>query len=183
VVSTTVLLLPEFLPDLVEDDAVVFSFNDLQAVVRTPRPRTLLWVDHSSRRRGGGRALVEAVSRWVRDLGVRRIVLRVTEGNAAAFALYRETGFVETGVREAGRPSRIEPRLRANRLKGGGGSHLGGVRAVRVGGPTRTLSPRLVVASELTLQPERDLTFPALRLKRTPSSFAATSAPIQWRRA
>jgi hypothetical protein len=29
VVSTTVLLLPEFLPDLVEDDAVVFSFNDL----------------------------------------------------------------------------------------------------------------------------------------------------------
>jgi hypothetical protein len=40
--STTVLLLPEFLPDLVEDDAVVFSFNDLQIVVRTPRPRTLL---------------------------------------------------------------------------------------------------------------------------------------------
>jgi len=43
-VSTTVLLLPEFLPDLVEDDAVVFSFNDLQAVLRTPRPRTLLTV-------------------------------------------------------------------------------------------------------------------------------------------
>jgi hypothetical protein len=42
VVSTTVLLLPEFLPDLVEDDAVVLSFNDLQIVVRTPRPRTLL---------------------------------------------------------------------------------------------------------------------------------------------
>jgi hypothetical protein len=42
VVSTTVLLLPEFLPDLVEDDAVVFSFNDLQAVLRTPHQRTLL---------------------------------------------------------------------------------------------------------------------------------------------
>ena len=28
--------------DLVEDDAVVFPFNDLQIVVRTPRPRTLL---------------------------------------------------------------------------------------------------------------------------------------------
>jgi hypothetical protein len=28
--------------DLVEDDAVVTSFNDLQTVVRTPRPRTLL---------------------------------------------------------------------------------------------------------------------------------------------
>jgi hypothetical protein len=42
VVSTTVLLLAEVLPDLVEDDAVVLSFNDLQIVVRTPRPRTLL---------------------------------------------------------------------------------------------------------------------------------------------
>jgi hypothetical protein len=48
VVSTTVLLLPEFLPDLVEDDAVVFSFNDLQPAVRTPRPRTLLkWANRS----------------------------------------------------------------------------------------------------------------------------------------
>jgi len=46
-VSTTVLLLPEFLPDLVEDDAVVFSFNDLQAVLRTPRPRTLLTEGHA----------------------------------------------------------------------------------------------------------------------------------------
>jgi len=36
--STTVLLLPEFLPDLVVDDAVVFSFNELQIVVRTPPP-------------------------------------------------------------------------------------------------------------------------------------------------
>jgi hypothetical protein len=39
---TTVLLLSEFLTDLVEDDAVVFLFNDLQTVVRTPLPRTLL---------------------------------------------------------------------------------------------------------------------------------------------
>jgi hypothetical protein len=28
--------------DLVEDDAVVSFFNDLQGIVRTPRPRTLL---------------------------------------------------------------------------------------------------------------------------------------------
>jgi signal transduction histidine kinase len=40
--STTALLLSEFLTDLVEDDAVVFSFNDPQVIVRTPRPRTLL---------------------------------------------------------------------------------------------------------------------------------------------
>ena len=47
------LLLPEFLPDLVEDDAVVFSFNDLQIVIRTPRPRTLLdeptWQEYAGR--------------------------------------------------------------------------------------------------------------------------------------
>jgi hypothetical protein len=47
VVSTTVLLLSEFPLDLVEDDAVVFSFNDLQAIVRTPRPRTLLGIGES----------------------------------------------------------------------------------------------------------------------------------------
>lgn len=40
--STTALLLSEFLTDLVEDDAVVFSFNDLQVIVRTPLGRTLL---------------------------------------------------------------------------------------------------------------------------------------------
>src|SRR6266545_1459851 len=33
---------PRVPTDLVEDDAVVFSFNDLQRVARTPRPRTLL---------------------------------------------------------------------------------------------------------------------------------------------
>jgi len=48
VVSTTVLLLPEFLPDLVEDDAVVFSFNDHQ-IVRTPLRRTLLMYESVSR--------------------------------------------------------------------------------------------------------------------------------------
>src|SRR5437867_3095831 len=47
-----------------------------------------MWVDPSSRRRGVGRALVEAVAAWARDLGIGRIVLRVTEGNAAAVALY-----------------------------------------------------------------------------------------------
>jgi hypothetical protein len=48
-----VLLLPEFLPDLVEDDAVVFSLNDLQGIVRTPRPRTLLTTRCSSSAKSG----------------------------------------------------------------------------------------------------------------------------------
>jgi GNAT superfamily N-acetyltransferase len=58
------------------------------------------WVDPSSRRRGVGRALVEAVGVWARDLGIGRIVLRVTEGNAAAVALYEGCGFVDTEERE-----------------------------------------------------------------------------------
>jgi ribosomal protein S18 acetylase RimI-like enzyme len=59
-----------------------------------------MWVDPSSRRRGAGRALVDAVGAWTRDLGIDRIVLRVTEGNAAAVALYEGCGFVDTEERE-----------------------------------------------------------------------------------
>jgi GNAT superfamily N-acetyltransferase len=59
-----------------------------------------MWVDPSSRRRGVGRALVEAVTAWARDIGVGRVVLRVTEGNAAALALYKASGFVDIGGRE-----------------------------------------------------------------------------------
>ena len=59
-----------------------------------------MWVDPSSRRRGVGRALVEPIGAWARDLGVGRIVLRVTEGNAAAVALYEGCGFADTGERE-----------------------------------------------------------------------------------
>jgi len=44
-----VLLLSGIPIDLVEDDAVVFSFNDLQVVVRTPLRRTLLNGGHEGR--------------------------------------------------------------------------------------------------------------------------------------
>jgi GNAT superfamily N-acetyltransferase len=59
-----------------------------------------MWVDPSSRRRGVGRALVEAVTVWAHDLNVGRMVLRVTEGNPDALALYEGCEFVDTGERE-----------------------------------------------------------------------------------
>jgi ribosomal protein S18 acetylase RimI-like enzyme len=75
-----------------------------------------MWVDPSSRRRGVGRALVEAVGAWTRDLSIGRIVLRVTEGNAAAVALYEGCGFVDTEERErlrhgSGATTRVMQRL------------------------------------------------------------------------
>jgi ribosomal protein S18 acetylase RimI-like enzyme len=75
-----------------------------------------MWVDPSSRRRGAGRALVDAVGAWTHDLGIARIVLRVTEGNAAAVALYEGCGFVDTEEREplrdgSGATTRVMQRL------------------------------------------------------------------------
>ena len=73
--------------------------------VRWQRDRELvnlyaMWVDPSARRRGVGRALVEAATAWARELNVRRMVLRVTDGNRGALALYEGCGFIDTGERE-----------------------------------------------------------------------------------
>lgn len=51
-----------------------------------------MWVDPSARGQGVGQALVEAVTGWARDLKVRRMGLRVTEGNPGALALYEDAG-------------------------------------------------------------------------------------------
>jgi len=59
-----------------------------------------MWVDPSARRQGAGRALVEAVTGWARDLAFRRMELRVADGNPGALALYRGCGFIDTGERE-----------------------------------------------------------------------------------
>jgi ribosomal-protein-alanine N-acetyltransferase len=59
-----------------------------------------MWVDPSARRRGVGRALVEAVTGWAREINARRMVLRVTEGNPGVLALYEGCGFIDTGSRE-----------------------------------------------------------------------------------
>lgn len=58
-----------------------------------------LWVEPGCRGRGAASALVEAVCDHARAWGCRVVALDVTEGNAAARALYRACGFVETGER------------------------------------------------------------------------------------
>ncbi|TCP12623.1 [SSU ribosomal protein S18P]-alanine acetyltransferase [Crenobacter luteus] len=50
--------------------------------------------------RGHGRRLLDATVAGARAAGARRLLLEVRESNAPARALYRRTGFVETGLRK-----------------------------------------------------------------------------------
>ena len=60
-----------------------------------------LAVAPAGRRRGLGRALVEAMLDALRDRGVRQVYLEVRESNASARALYASGGFKEVGRRKA----------------------------------------------------------------------------------
>ncbi|GGO53478.1 N-acetyltransferase [Streptomyces daqingensis] len=57
-----------------------------------------LVVDTAARRRGVGRALLEAACARAREEGARRITLRVLEHNAPARRLYEAAGFTVEGV-------------------------------------------------------------------------------------
>jgi ribosomal protein S18 acetylase RimI-like enzyme len=59
-----------------------------------------MWVAPQARGSGAGRALVDAVIGWAAGRGLRVLRTAVTEGNAAAMALYTRAGFVDTGARE-----------------------------------------------------------------------------------
>ena len=54
-----------------------------------------LRVEASARRRGGGRALVEAATGWVREQGVERIEVRVVAGNVEGQAFWRALGYAD----------------------------------------------------------------------------------------
>lgn len=57
-----------------------------------------MWVSPSYRGRGIGRRLVERLVGWARERGARRVILWVTETNAAAIGLYARCGFVPTSA-------------------------------------------------------------------------------------
>ncbi len=59
-----------------------------------------MWVVPAARGRGVGRALGDAVIAWARERGFGGVVLWVTDGNAAALALYERLGFAATGRRD-----------------------------------------------------------------------------------
>jgi RimJ/RimL family protein N-acetyltransferase len=58
-----------------------------------------LMVAEGYRRRGIGRALMEAAEAWAREVGVRKIELHVFPHNEAALALYEHLGYRRVGVR------------------------------------------------------------------------------------
>jgi ribosomal protein S18 acetylase RimI-like enzyme len=54
-----------------------------------------LWVDPAERRRGIGRALVDASLAWLRERGVGRVSVRVAVANAEGQAFWRALGFAD----------------------------------------------------------------------------------------
>jgi RimJ/RimL family protein N-acetyltransferase len=75
------------------------------SVARDPHPASEhvadlgLMVAHGHRRRGIGRALMEAAEIWARGVGVRKIELHVFPHNEAAIALYEGLGYEREGLR------------------------------------------------------------------------------------
>jgi RimJ/RimL family protein N-acetyltransferase len=69
---------------------------------RRPRERHLcefgVTVDRAYRGIGVGRAMLEAVEAWARDVGVEKIMLRVFDSNARARTLYEKVGYFSEGL-------------------------------------------------------------------------------------
>lgn len=59
-----------------------------------------MWVNPTARGAGAGGALLDAAISWAADYGVSRLELWVTDGNAAAGALYSSRGLSRTGATE-----------------------------------------------------------------------------------
>ncbi|HEY2578735.1 MAG TPA: GNAT family N-acetyltransferase [Streptosporangiaceae bacterium] len=59
-----------------------------------------MWVSPAARGHGAGNRLMSAVEQWARQSGAHTLKLAVTEGNENAVALYRRSGFTDTGQRD-----------------------------------------------------------------------------------
>jgi ribosomal protein S18 acetylase RimI-like enzyme len=59
-----------------------------------------MWVAPDARGSGAGKALLDGVVAWATERGAERLTTSVTDGNAAAAALYQAAGFTDTGRRE-----------------------------------------------------------------------------------
>lgn len=59
-----------------------------------------MWVAPEVRRRGVGRALLDAVLAWCAERGMDRVELFATEDGTASRRLYEEAGFWYTGRRD-----------------------------------------------------------------------------------
>ena len=72
-----------------------------------------LWVDPDMRRRGIGRALLEAALSWAQDAGASRAELWASQSNEAARQLLLGAGFASTGETE---PLRVGSELLVARM-------------------------------------------------------------------
>jgi len=76
------------------------------SVARDPHPASAhvadlgLMVAKEARRRGVGRALLEASVEWARAAGIRKLELHVFPWNEPAIALYEQFGFEREGYRK-----------------------------------------------------------------------------------
>jgi len=71
-----------------------------------------MWVAPAHRGSGAAAALLDAVVAWATEVGRRRLVLTVVEGNDRAERLYRRRGFVRDGqVETRPRDGRVEAQM------------------------------------------------------------------------
>ena len=94
------------LPLVAEDDGAFVGLTWARLDAANPRIAHLyqVWVAPTHRRRGVGRAMMDAAIVWARARAVQRLALDVTCGNSAALGMYERAGFVAVGESTPMRP-------------------------------------------------------------------------------